>query len=281
MAAQQRRGQQFRQFLGQRLGDGKLLGHAAATRASIPPGSGRARRPLGRPGLPPHLADSLSGSTHSSGAATLSYGYSTSSVFTQGSGWTTTGSSSGTCSGWTSSSFSASSPFERYYGTSGEGASLSGSVSGDGSDWTSYSYSETKTLNASGLWVAASGSGGASGGSTADWSYWSYSGSDGSASGGSYWDTGGGGSFSGTLAESGSESFSQGYSTGATLVSGEWSQTGSADTTAAADFSYAYSGYGSGSTPESYWGLPTGTAWSLDEHGSGAARTPIPTSRHS
>ena len=71
----------------------------------------------------------------------------------------------------------------------------------------------------------------------------------------------------------GSESFSLGYGTSATLASDatNLAQTGSGSGSADSAYSYSYSGGGSGSTPQSESGtyFPN-TAWSLNEHGSGS-----------
>ena len=193
-------------------------------------------------------ANDWSGTVAASGTATVSYGYSTQSNFTPGtgtgSGWTSTGTASASASGGYSTSFDAGSPFaNNYSGGAGNSATLSGTVTGSGSDWGTYNYNQTNALSSDGTWSVSSGSGSTSGGASANWSYagndgtWSYSGD--------------GTTLSGSVSESGGETYNLGYSGQASVSSGEWVQTGSGvgagNASATANFSYSYSGDASGS----------------------------------
>ena len=193
-------------------------------------------------------ANDWSGTVAASGTATVSYGYSTQSNFTPGtgtaSGWTSTGTASASASGGYSTSFDAGSPFaNNYSGGAGNSATLSGTVTGSGSDWGTYNYNQTNALSSDGTWSVSSGSGSTSGGASANWSYagndgtWSYSGD--------------GTTLSGSVSESGGETYNLNYSGQASVSSGEWVQTGSGvgagNASATANFSYSYSGDASGS----------------------------------
>ena len=217
-------------------------GHGANGRLAWPD----AKRRLDRLGLRPK-------------AATQSYGYSTDSTYTSTTGhWTTTGSVWAGATGATNSSFSGNSPFSTSTGNEDDGASLSGTVSGSGSDWSTYSYTKTENV-ANGLW---SGSGGATGGSSETWGY--------SGTSGSFWQTGDGGTAGGTASGvSGSETYSTGYSSTASMSPGEgWTQTGTGSASDSFSFGYSYSGSGSGTVPTDENGYPI--SWNLsNEHGSG------------
>ncbi len=208
------------------------------------------------------LGNDWSGTVSSSGSATVGYGYSTNSTFSTTTGqWTTSGSASATASGSMSTSFSASSPFAASSNDgNGNTFSISGLVTGGGSDWASYNYTETQPLS-SNVWGAlSSGTGGASGGSSATWSY-----AGGNADGGddTYSQTKDGGTVSGTLGESGSQTYNTGYNGTAAVVSGAWTQTGTGDANGTDTYNYNYAGSGSGASG--------GTTWHVtSESGSGS-----------
>ena len=207
------------------------------------------------------MGSAYSGTVSGSAGISQSYGYSTTSTFDpsgESGGWTTTGSQTATASGWTGSSFSASSPFSsnlennNYYAGIYNSASLSGTISGSGSDWSNYSYTQPQTL-ADGAWSNASGTGAASGGATALWSYGGGASGGPSASNaasGTYSQSYGGGSASGTLGEWGGENYSLGYGTTASLPADDdyWTQAGSGTAAATSTYGYAYSGAGGGSS---------------------------------
>ena len=194
----------------------------------------------------------------------MSYGYSTNSVYSPASGWTSTGSASATASGAASSSFSASTPYSASGGDGlTNGGSIPGTAAGSGSDWSSYRYTETETLGPGG-WSQPGGTGVASGNTSASWSY---------SGNGGFWASADGGTVSGTLGDSGSESFSLGYNTAATLDSGTgaWVQSGSGSVAASSLDNYCYSGSGSGVTDGTNSpGYVPNVSWSLNEHGSGS-----------
>ena len=182
-----------------------------------------------------------SGTVNASGDAYASYGYSTQSTFTSSSGWTSTGSESGTASGGTSTSFSASAPFAN---SDGPGNFISGTITAGGSDWGTYDYNEDRNLSWSStgaVWSPTSGSGESSGGANANWGY--------SADNGSWTD----GATSGTWGESGGETYGMNYSASASVSSstGQWVQNGSGsnagDASATAGYSFWYTGGASGS----------------------------------
>ena len=118
-------------------------------------------------------------------------------------------------------------------------------------------------MGSNGSWNQASGSGGSSGGYSATWSY---SGS------GSYWEGAADGTVNGTLGESGSETYSLGYGTTATLASntGQWTQTGSGNVSANANWDYSYSGAGGGDKPA---GRYYGGNWTLTSESGGGSGT--------
>ena len=95
------------------------------------------------------------------------------------------------------------------------------------------------------LGALSSGSGGASGGSSATWSY-----AGGNADGGddTYSQTKDGGTVSGTLGESGSQTYNTGYNGTAAVASGAWTQTGTGDANGTDTYNYGYSGSGSGAS---------------------------------
>ena len=136
----------------------------------------------------------------------------------------------------------------------------SGLVTGSGSDWASYNYWEEQPLS-SNVWGAlSSGTGGASGGSSATWSY-----AGGNADGGddTYSQTKDGGTVSGTLGESGSQTYNTDYNGTAAVVSGAWTQTGTGDANGTDTYNYDYAGSGSGASG--------GTTWHVtSESGSGS-----------
>ena len=123
-----------------------------------------------------------------------------------------------------------------------------------------------------GAWPPAGGTGGASGGSSAAWGYQlgaPPSSSGGSSGGGSSSYSGSGsysetaeyydddsygyvpyGSVSGILGASGTETYSLGWGTSASMSPGEgWTQTGSGSVAATGTYSYYYAGSGSGVVP--------------------------------
>ncbi len=210
------------------------------------------------------LGTDWSGTTAASAGNTASYGYTTNSVFSGGA-WQSSGSASATSSGWTSSSFSASSPFNASYDDGqGNAMSLSGTASGSGNDDTGFSYTETASLQTNGAWdTLAAGSASAWGDSSADWSY---SGS------GSYSQSQAAGSLSGTLGESGDQSFSMDYHDGASYSpGGGWDWTGSGSVAASASYNYSYSGSGNGTANFTPSNSETATAsWNLNENGGGS-----------
>jgi hypothetical protein len=216
---------------------------------------------------------SWSGSVSASAQQSFGYGYSISQTFSSTTGWSNaSGSSWGTASGWSKSSFSASSPFATSFSGTTQSLSVSGVVNGSGSDWSNYSYKETETLGSDGVtWSVPSGSGSASGGSSANWSYGG-TGSGSNPATGTYSLAADGGSVSGSVSEWGQQSDSLGYHTSATLIAEttSWSQTGAGSAAASASFGYSYSGSGNGTTPSwEYGSWPTGTTWSMsNEHGS-------------
>ena len=106
----------------------------------------------------------------------------------------------------------------------------------------------------------SSGTGGASGGSSATWSY-----AGGNADGGddTYSQTKDGGTVSGTLGESGSQTYNTDYNGTAAVVSGAWTQTGTGDANGTDTYNYSYAGSGSGASG--------GTTWHVtSESGSGS-----------
>ncbi len=202
-----------------------------------------------------------SGSVSAAANSGTSYDYSTNSTFTpgsgSGSGWTSTGSASATVWAATDSSFTASSPFSSS-GAYGGGGSIpySGTASCNGGDNSSFSYTQSATLQADGSWAAASGSGSTSGGTSQNWSYAGGGSSSQTSSTASVIDESGlwtesqSTTSSGqTLAESGSQSFSMGYGTTATLASGAsaWVQSGSGSASGNVSYYASYTAWGSGS----------------------------------
>ncbi len=202
-----------------------------------------------------------SGSVSAAANSGTSYDYSTNSTFTpgsgSGSGWTSTGSASCTVWGASDSSFTASSPFSSS-GAYGGGGSIpySGTASCNGGDNSSFSYTQSATLQADGSWAAASGSGSTSGGTSQDWSYAGGGSSSQTLSTasviddlGSWTESQSTTSSGQTLAESGSQSFSMGYGTTATLASGAsaWVQSGSGSASGNASYYASYTAWGSGS----------------------------------
>ncbi len=202
-----------------------------------------------------------SGSVSAAANSGTSYDYSTNSTFTpgsgSGSGWTSTGSASCTVWGASDSSFTASSPFSSSGAYSGGGSiPYSGTASCNGGDNSSFSYTQSATLQADGSWAAASGSGSTSGGTSQNWSYAGGGSSSQTSSTASVIDESGlwtesqSTTSSGqTLAESGSQSFSMGYGTTATLASGAsaWVQSGSGSASGNVSYYASYTAWGSGS----------------------------------
>ena len=168
--------------------------------------------------------------------------------------------------------------------------SLSGVATGSGSDWINYSYAQTQSFS-DGAWSSASGTGGASGGSSAAWGYQlgappsssggssggggsSYSGSGAYSETAGYYDGGDFvpyGTVNGTLGASGAETFSLGWRTSASMSPGEgWTQAGSGSVAATGTYSYYYAGSGSGVVPVDDYPNMSGATWNISgESGSG------------
>jgi hypothetical protein len=225
-----------------------------------------------------NLGSPWSGSVSGSARATASYRYSTTSVFSAaaGGGWTTTGSTSATNSGSANSAFSGSLNFASNEsddtGVAVSSASLSGTAATSGSDSSGYSFTETETRGANG-WSQPSGTGWASGNTSANFSY-ADSGNDTYTQSDPNGTAVVSGSVTGTVGESGSETYSLGYNTTAALASGatDWVQTGTGSGSANSAYSYSYTGGGGGSVQEQvYGGYPPGTTWDItNEKGSGS-----------
>jgi YD repeat-containing protein len=196
--------------------------------------------------------ESTSGTFHENGWDDGTDSYSDAASCTAGSWSYTSGSATEVDSGQDHCSYSGGGT----YSDSGTGWSASGSLAESGSQDDSYGSTTYLNLDSSGNWHPATGFGGSSG-SGGDYS--SYGGT------GSYTDSSGGESTSGTFQENGSDNLTYTYNDAVTCTAGSWAYTGGSGTDVEwGGDNYSYSGAGTYSDSGSGWSA----SGSLGENGS-------------